>query len=171
MAAALWEMKLLYLILLYYQKLLRENIPHYSIQHTSLKNFSLWHLCQYLLLQSKSNQAIVVLLFPVKWFQIPVAAKKVSFILNYIKSSVASRLREVTVSLYFALVRPKLLCCIQLWGPNTKTMLTYWNELRWGHQVDHRVVAPLLWRQAESWWCSAWRREGSRETLQQPSSI
>lgn len=141
MAAALWKMKLLYLILLYYQKLLRENIPHYSIQHRSLNNFSLWHLCQYFLLQSKSNQAIVVLLFPVKLFQIPVAAQKVNFILSYIKSSVASRLKEVIVPLYFALVRPELVCWIQLWGSKHKNNA---DLLEWGK------MRPLSWPQGPS---------------------
>lgn len=122
MAAALWKMKLLYLILLtlYYQKLLKRK---YSTQHRSLKDYFLWHLCQYFLLQSKSNQAIVVLLFPVKLFKIPVAAQKVNFILSYIKRSVANRLREVILPLYFALVRPELVYCIKLWGPKHKDNL------------------------------------------------
>lgn len=158
MATALWKMKLLYLILLtlYYQKFLRENSPYYSSQHRSLKNCSLWHLCQYFLLQSKSNQAIVVLLLPVKLFQIPAAAQRANCILCYIKSSVASRPREVILPLYFALVRPELACCIQLWGPKHKDSV---DLLKW---VQMR---PLSWPQGystpsmktgwESRWCSA----------------
>lgn len=170
MAAALWKMKLLYLILvtLYYQKFLRENIPHYSIHRRSLKNCSLWHLCQYFLLQSKSNQAIVVLLLPVKLFQISVAAQRANCILSYIKSSVASRSREMIPPLYFALLRPELACCIQLWGPKHNVDLLKWVQMR-----------PLSWPQGystssmktgwESWWCSA-QTEGSRDTLLQLSS-
>lgn len=35
-----------------------------------------------------------------------------------------------------------------------------------GCEYDPRVGALLLWRQAESWSCSAWTREGSEKTLE-----
>ncbi|KAJ7403500.1 hypothetical protein BTVI_76466 [Pitangus sulphuratus] len=44
------------------------------------------------------------------------AAQKADCVLGCIKSNVASRLMEVILPFYSALVRPHLECCIQLWG-------------------------------------------------------
>ncbi|KAJ7397582.1 hypothetical protein BTVI_133994 [Pitangus sulphuratus] len=51
------------------------------------------------------------------------ASQKGSHVLGYFESSMGSRLREGTLPLYSALVRPHLECCNKVWGPQHRTDL------------------------------------------------
>jgi len=72
--------------------------------------------------------------------QCMLAAQKANRILGHIKSSVASRLREVILPFYSALVRPHLECCVQLWGPqHMKDM----DRLEWVQGRAMKIIRGL----------------------------
>ena len=55
--------------------------------------------------------------------QYVLAAQKANHILGCMKSSMASRSREVILPLYSTLVRPHLESCIQLWSPQHRRVM------------------------------------------------
>ena len=58
------------------------------------------------------------------------SAQKVNHTLGCIKRSVASRVREVILSICSALVRPHLEYCIQMWSPQYRRDVDCWSASR-----------------------------------------
>ena len=72
--------------------------------------------------------------------QCVLAAQKTNCVLGCIKSSLASRLREVILPLYSALVRPHLKSCVQLWSPQHREDM---DLLERGQRRDTKMIRGL----------------------------
>ena len=66
--------------------------------------------------------------------QCALATQKASLSLGCIKSSVTSRLREVILPLYSALVWPHLEYCVQIWSPQFRRETDLLEHIRGGPQ-------------------------------------
>ncbi|PKU28404.1 hypothetical protein llap_21292 [Limosa lapponica baueri] len=77
--------------------------------------------------------------------QCALAGQKANHILDCIKRSMASRLREAILPLYSVLVRLHQEYCVQLWAPHVRPVGASPEEA----QKDERAGTPLLGGQAE----------------------
>lgn len=82
--------------------------------------------------QSSSEEKGLGLLVDHKFPISALAPKKVKGILCYIRISKARRLRVVMLSLYSALVRLDLECCVRFWAPQDKRDMELLDQLQPG---------------------------------------
>ncbi|KAK4823567.1 hypothetical protein QYF61_003571 [Mycteria americana] len=76
--------------------------------------------------------------------QCGLTAQKANCILGCIKSSVASRSREVILPLYSALVRPHLESCIQLWSPQHRKEMDLLERVNFFQKFSFEFIQQFL---------------------------